>query len=157
MRTPKVYLETTIFNFYFADDAPDKRQDTIRLFEEIGHGKYEPYTSEYVLAELANASEPKRGQMAGLIKQYNITILPTDTETSRLAALYVAEGVIPVKYGTDALHVATTAVNNIDFIVSYNFRHIVKRKTVVMSGAINMREGYRQIGIFTPTEVIEYE
>ena len=45
MRVPRVYLETTMLNFYFADDAPDKRQDTLQMFEEIKNGKYDPYTS----------------------------------------------------------------------------------------------------------------
>jgi hypothetical protein len=45
MGVPKIYIETSVFNFYFADDAPDKREDTVRLFEGILQGKYEPYTS----------------------------------------------------------------------------------------------------------------
>lgn len=34
MRTPKIYIETSIFNFVFADDAPDKRDDALVLFRE---------------------------------------------------------------------------------------------------------------------------
>ena len=68
MRVPKIYLESTVFNFYFANDAPDKRKDTLKLFEEIKEGKYIPYTSNSVLAELAQDVEPKRGQMLALIE-----------------------------------------------------------------------------------------
>ena len=67
MKKLKLYLETTVFNFVFADDAPDKRLDTIKLFKEIDQGKYIPYTSEYVLQELEKADEPKRKQMINLI------------------------------------------------------------------------------------------
>ena len=35
MRIPRVYIETSIFNFIFADDAPDKKYDALKLFEEI--------------------------------------------------------------------------------------------------------------------------
>jgi len=42
-------------------------------------------------------------------------------------------------------------------IVSYNFRHIVKVKTITMTESINIRENYRRIGIFSPTEVIDYD
>jgi len=38
MSKPKIYLETTIFNFPFADDAPQLREDTLKLFEEIRAG-----------------------------------------------------------------------------------------------------------------------
>lgn len=38
MRIPKIYLETTMFNFYFADDAPEKRQDTLRRLRNFREG-----------------------------------------------------------------------------------------------------------------------
>ena len=155
MRTPRVYIETSVFNFMFADDAPDKRSDTLKFFEEIKAGLYEPYTSEYVLQELMAASEPKQSKLLSLISDYGITVLPAADDVDRLAALYVSEGIIPEKCMLDASHIAATTVNDIDFIVSYNFKHIVKRKTVTMTEVVNLREGYRRIGIFSPTEVIE--
>ncbi len=157
MRIPKIYLETSIFNFYFADDAPDKREDTLRLFEEIRQGKYDPYTSDFVLQELQAAPEPKQTNMIDLISAYNVAVLPDTVETQRLAEIYVAEGIIPAKYATDAVHIAATTVNNLDFIVSYNFKHIVKVKTIVMTESVNLREHYKRIGIYSPTEVVEYD
>ena len=44
MRKPKIYLETTLFNFY-VDQERDAHADTVRLFEDIAAGKYEAYTS----------------------------------------------------------------------------------------------------------------
>jgi predicted nucleic acid-binding protein len=155
MRIPKIYLETTIFNFFFTDDAPEKAQDTLKLFQEIQEGRYEPYTSDYALMEIKNASEPKRARMLELLDKYSIFSLPTSDDAKRLADIYVGEGIIPEKYFTDALHIAIATVSELDFIVSFNFKHIVKRKTVIMTESVNLREGYRQIGIFSPTEVIE--
>jgi predicted nucleic acid-binding protein len=157
MRTPRIYLETTLFNFFFADDAPEKRQDTIKLFQEIKEGKYSPYTSDAVLEELEKASPEKFNQMFSLINQYSITILPVTEDAKRLANIYINEGVIPEKYPTDALHIALSTVNDLDHIVSYNFRHIVKLKTITMTESINIRENYKRIGILSPTEVIEYD
>ena len=157
MRVPKIYLETTVFNFYFADDAPDKRDDTIRLFEEIRQGKYEPYPSAYVVGELLQTSEPKRRAMIDLITRFGVVVLPENLEAQRLAKIYLAEKIIPEKYATDAFHIAATTVNDLDFIVSYNFQHIVKLKTITMTESINLREKYRRIGIYSPTEVVEYD
>jgi hypothetical protein len=50
-----------------------------------------------------------------------------------------------------------TSVFNFYFIVSYNFKHIVKRKTIKMTELLNYREGYKKVGIYSPTEVIEDE
>jgi predicted nucleic acid-binding protein len=155
MRRPKVYLETSIFNFVFADDAPDKKQDTLKLFEEIQQGKYVPYTSAYVLQELRRAAEPKQSQMVELIYKYNMEFLGQNDEAERLANIYIQDGVIPQKYFMDGVHIALSSISDLDFIVSFNFRHIVKRKTMIMTESINIREGYRRIGIHSPTEVIE--
>lgn len=124
MRVPKVYIETSVFNFVFARDAVDKRDDTLRLFEEIKQGRYLPYTSGYVVNELAEASDPKRSEMLGLIVEYDVITLPVDAEAERLAALYVSEGIIPQKYVVDGIHIAIATVYDLDFIVSFNFRHL---------------------------------
>jgi predicted nucleic acid-binding protein len=150
-------LETSVFNFFFADDTPDKRNDTLRLFEEIRQGKYEPYTSDFAVQELQRASEPKRKAMIDLITEHGVSVLPEDAETRRLARIYVAEKIIPEKYLTDALHIAATTVNNLDFIVSYNFKHIVKLKTMTLTESVNLRERYHKIGIYSPTEVVDYD
>ncbi len=155
MRQPKMYIETSVFNFVFADDAPDKRDDAVALFAEIEQGKYAPYTSAYVLEELNQAPEPKRNDMLQLISRYKIEILTGRDEAEKLAGIYVAEGVIPSKFYADALHIAIATVNDLSLIVSFNFKHIVKLKTVTMTEVINLREGYNRIGIFSPTEVID--
>ena len=69
--------------------------------------------------------------MANLLRQYNITILALTDESDRLADAYISEGIIPEKFRTDGLHIAIATVNDLDMIVSMNFQHIVKRKTIL--------------------------
>ena len=155
MSIPRIYLETTIFNFPFANDAPQLKADTLKLFEEIKEGKYEPYTSTYTIDELENTIEmDKLEKMKGLIAEYNIKIIHGNWEAERLASLYLAEGAINKNYITDAYHIAITTVSQLDFIVSVNFQHIVKQKTIRETTRINKREGYKKIGIYEPSEVI---
>jgi predicted nucleic acid-binding protein len=152
---PKLYLETTMFNFYFSDQDPPKKADTKELFRRIKNGIYEPYTSRAVIQELEDAPEKQYKEMFSLIEEYSIKVLSYSEEARRLANIYVAENIIPSKYSPDAAHIAITTASNLDFIVSYNFEHIVKVKTIALTGIVNLREGYKQIGIFSPTEVIE--
>jgi hypothetical protein len=156
MRTQKVYLETTLFNFY-ADESRDAHPDTVKLFKEIAGGKYEAYTSTYVTDELENAPEAKRDKMMGLISEYNIAVLAPSDEAVKLADIYIEEGIIPQKYRTDGLHIAIATMNDLDMIVSMNFKHIVKRKTILATGKINNLNGYRAIEIYSPMEVVENE
>jgi len=48
-------------------------------------------------------------------------------------------------------------VTGLDYIVSLNFRHIVKHKTIFETEVINTREGFKRVFIHTPAEVIEHE
>jgi predicted nucleic acid-binding protein len=156
MITPKIYLETTVFNYYF-DEEREAHPYTVKLFEEIKIGKYEPYTSEYVINELNKAPVEKQIKMLKLIEEYGVRLIKASQEAERLADIYIKEGIIPPKYASDGRHIAATAVRNLDFIVSLNFRHIVKRKTILMTEVVNVREGYKKAGIFSPMEVVENE
>jgi predicted nucleic acid-binding protein len=158
MKIPTIYLETTIFNFPFADDAPQYQAEARQLFAEIKAGKFTPFTSEYVLDELEDTRDADRlKKMNALITDYAVEVLPGSDEIMRLAELYIAGGVIPEKYSTDAIHIAAATVAGHDFIISLNFRHIVKHKTIIETEIINAREGYKRVFIHTPAEVIDHD
>ncbi|GHU50143.1 hypothetical protein FACS1894200_09430 [Spirochaetia bacterium] len=95
--------------------------------------------------------------MNGLIDAYKMITLPYSDEVERLANIYVAGGIIPLKYRDDARHIATAAVNGLDCILSCNMGHITKQKTMIETGFTNLREGYKWIGISTPMEVVSYD
>ena len=156
MRKQKIYLETTLFNFYFDKDR-EAHAATVKLFKEIAAGKYEAFTSTYVTDELENAPQEKRDKMIGLITEYGISVLAPNDDTVRIAELYTNEGIIPKKYFTDGLHIAIATVNDLDMIISMNFQHIVKRKTKIGTGNINALNGYRAVEIYAPMEVVENE
>ena len=156
-RIPAIYLETTIFNFPFVDDAPQYRTDTIKLFAEIKAGKFRPFTSEYVARELEAATDSLRDDRLRLIMEYGVEIIPASDKSKTLAAAYINAGLIPAAYSTDGLHIAAATIKGLDFIVSLNFKHIVRRKTIEGTELINFQEGYKKIGIYSPAEVIDNE
>ena len=157
MRKQKIYLETTLFNFYFDEDRGFAHESTVALFKEIAAGKYDAFTSRFVIDELNNAPEAKLEKMLNLILEHGIPILETDDETVRIANLYIEGKIIPHKYRTDGLHITIATVNDLDMIISMNFQHIVKRKTKIGTGNINALNGYRAVEIYAPMEVVENE
>jgi predicted nucleic acid-binding protein len=156
MRKARIYLETTVFNYYFDADR-DGHNDTKRLFEEIKAGKYEAYTAIYVIDELMKADEPKRSDMIALIADCNITVIPADDVAESLADIYVKEGIIPESKQFDAFHIAIATVNDLDYIFSFNFQHINRLKTKEMTSIINLRQRYKPVTIAIPSEVVEYD
>ena len=145
-----------MFNYYF-DIERDAHADTVKLFNEIRTGKYEAYTSVYVIDELEDTKDAnKRINMINLIKEYDITVITATDEAQYIADMYVKEGVIPLTKSYDALHIAVATVNNLDYIFSFNFKHINRIKTKSMASIINLREGFKPITIAVHAEVIEY-
>jgi predicted nucleic acid-binding protein len=150
----RLYLETTVFNYYF-DENRDGHKYTVKLFEAIGAGKYEAYTSEYVMIELRDAKDPKKSNMLALVEEYSIAILDIDSESERMTDLYIKNGVIPAQYRIDASHVASASIHELDCVLSFNYEHINKLKTKHMTAAINLNEGYKAVIICTPMEVLD--
>ncbi|MCL2722300.1 MAG: hypothetical protein FWD47_13305 [Treponema sp.] len=158
MRVPTIYLETTIFNFPFAEDSPHFQAETRQLFAEIKEGKFRPFTSEYVIQEIeVTKNTEKLKKMKSLILDHNVTVLQASEETKRLSDVYITAGIIPEKFSTDALHIAATTIAGLDYIISLNFKHIVKHKTIIETEIVNAREGYKRVFIHTPAEVINHD
>ena len=151
----RLYLETTVFNYYFDKDR-EGHQDVVTLFDMIGAGEYEGYSSRYVADELMGAPEPKRTNMVDLIGKYGITVLNYSTEATRLANIYREAKIIPASHRLDSLHIATATVYKLDYVISYNFQHINREKTKLRVAVVNEHEGYKGIRICTAKEVLRY-
>ena len=91
------------------------------------------------------------------MKEYSIAILRRSEEANNLALLYQEQGILPERSTTDACHIAVAAINDMDMILSLNFEHIVRKKTAIMTGALNTQLGYRAVDIRSPMEVVERE
>lgn len=121
----KVYLETSIVSYLTArasknEDANYRRKITIEWWEKE-KPKYELYHSELVAAE-AGAGDPEASQ-----RRLQALELATELEVtpgSQDLAEALLEKAIPVKAAADALHVAIAALNGIDFLLTWNCRHI---------------------------------
>jgi len=159
MHKLKLYLDTSVINFYFAEDAPEKMAVTRRFFDqELASGKYETYISLLVLDELEETPDPKlREKLVNLARQYVTEVFPVNDEVDLMAAKFLEAGIVPEKYQDDALHLALALVNNVDYLVSWNFQHIVKLKTKRAVKMYAIKEGYKEFEITTPEEVVDHE
>ena len=152
-----LYLETSVWNFIYADDAPEKRDATKRFFEEIKADHYDVFISEHVLAEISRTSNlKKRGLLEDLIQQYIPILLPPSREVEELTAVYLRANIVTTKAYTDLAHIAYAVIYQCDVIVSWNLRHIVRLKTKLAVNGINKQLGYGEIQIIVPEEVIGY-
>ena len=155
MRKLKLYLDTSIISHLFANDAPEKMEDTNRFWEEVVKGKYEIYISPVVMDELENCHEPKRSLMFNELNRVQLHILDRTDEVSVLAREYIAGGVLSEKSFADCLHIAFAVVYDCDIIVSWNFKHLVNFQTINKVKVVNAINHYREIGIMPPAMLLE--
>lgn len=151
----KLYIETTVPNFLYADDAPDKQQATQIFFDWLYTAPDELFISKLVEDEISFCPEPKRSLMIDLLASLPLTILPVLGQCSSLADEYIEAGIIPARFKNDALHVATAVCHKLDVLVSWNMAHLVNVRKVDRINSVNDRFGLARIRIHTPEEVLE--
>ena len=55
------------------------------------------------------------------------------------------------------LHIALATIAEVDVLVSWNFRHVVRLDKIRLFNAVNLELGYKPLTIYSPREVVTYE
>ena len=157
MRKLKLYLDTSVISYLYAPDTPEKMIETVALWEEIKTGKYDIIISDLVFEELDLCFEPKRTFMNDELDKIEAKILAKTTEISELAKSYIKNGVLSQKSFSDCRHIAYAVTENCDFLVSWNFKHLVNVNTIKGVKIVNAINDYKEISIISPTMLISKE
>ncbi len=92
------------------------------------------------------------------ISEVNPVLLPLPPEVDDLAQRFIDEGVLPARRLDDARHVACALVNDVDLLVSWNYRHLANVRKAEGFNAVAILAGLRSgLEIHTPFEVLEWE
>ncbi|MBI1783652.1 type II toxin-antitoxin system VapC family toxin, partial [Candidatus Sumerlaeota bacterium] len=123
---PKLYIETTVISYLVAHPSKHVilagQQEVTRRFWEDRMGRYEPYISAAVLEEIREGdAEMARFREAAIAA---LKILPATGAAFDLADHLVRRRVIPEKAHKDAMHIAIAAIHGMEFLVTWNCRHI---------------------------------
>ena len=148
----RVYADTSIFGGVFDFEFSEASK---AFFSGVDKGEFTLVTSAVVEAEI----EPAPEKVQQLFSQYSkcSEIADINKNIIDLRSEYINAGIVTSKSLDDALHVAIATVSSCDLIVSWNFKHIVHFDKIPKYNAVNILNGYKQIGIYSPLEVINYE
>ena len=149
----RIYIDTSVFGGYFDEEFTEH---TIPLFERLKSGEFILLFSTVTQDELENAPE-KVKQLVKSLKAESTEFLDTTDEAVDLATEYITERVVGQTSYADCLHIALATINRADFLVSWNFKHIVNVQRIRGYNSINIKNGYRQIEIRSPREFEKYE
>ena len=155
MSKPKIYLDTSIISHLDQQDAPDKMFDTRLLWEEIKQGKYEVYISDVVVSEIAKNKQEKRKLLTFWLADIEYITSRITKEMVDYADRLTEKGVLPAKSRDDCLHVACAVVNKCDMLLSWNFKHMVRVKTIDSVKVVSKQLGYPEMRIYSPNMIVE--
>ncbi len=154
MKKLELYLETSVWNFYYATDAPEKQAITRQFFYSLPNDQLELYISKAVLDEIDGASPNKRSQLLQLTDHYKPILLDLNTSVYELANAYLRHQILPANSGYDAQHIAVATVYQLDVIVSWNLRHIANLHRQQRVQQFNLSNNYtKPLQMITPMEV----
>ena len=123
-----------------------------KLFRPEIRSQYEFYISTVVIREIERAKLHKQQELKEALA--GIEILELTQEADLLAEAYVRSAVLPKSSFEDAEHVAIATINNLDAIVSWNFKHLVNLRRIKLVNLVNEEMGYKHIEIISPQEVV---
>ena len=150
----RIYIDTSVINGLIADDAPGIQAKTKLFFQRVRKGEFELYISKLVRDEIEATPDPiRRALLLGILSNYPFRFLEPADLTVELAELYLKKGALPAKSYADALHIAYAASHRIEALVSWNFKHIVKHKTRLLTGQINAQKGLLAVDLCSPEEL----
>jgi predicted nucleic acid-binding protein len=139
----KVYLETTIVSYLVAVPTKDliqaAHQESTRQWW-AGRDRFDIFVSRVVVAEARRGNAKAAARRLGVLR--GIPRLAGGRRGSRLAEALLRSGALPRKAEIDAVHVAIAAVNGIDYLLTWNLRHLVN---AAMRGKIE--EAVREAGL----------
>ncbi len=153
--TESVYIDTSVVSYLTARPARDmvtavRQVETIEWWTmESAH--FELFSSDVTIEE-ASQGNPEAAQRRIEVLR-DMTILTLTRDASALARALLAGRAVPEGAEVDARHIAVAAVNNIDYILTWNFSHMANTVTMPAIGEICGQQGYNSPIITTPNQL----
>jgi len=152
-----VYIETTIVSYLAARPSRDivirAHQRLTREWWRNHRGEFDLHISPLVLEEARMGNRALAMRRMRALR--GIPLLAVTAEAVGLAGLLVRPGPIPERAEVDALHIATAAVHGIDYLLTWNCRHIANALMRSRIEALCRSAGFEPPIMCTPEELAE--
>lgn len=155
----RVYIETSVVSYLSA--RPSRNilatawQQITRQWWEKKRAGFELFTSELVLTEASKGDAD--AVQRRIEKLQDIPDLEITDDVVTLAKKLVKDGALPREAMDDAMHIAVAAVHGVDYLLTWNYRHLDNAEKKPLVRSVCAVEGYRCPEICTPQELMGEE
>lgn len=155
----KVYLETSIVSYLTAKPSRDlilaAHQEITREWWEVLRQDFDLFVSQLVVDEASKgdaAAAKKR-----LLAIEGLQLLPVTDTATRFANDLVARGILAENAKFDAFHLALATVHRIDYLLTWNCKHLANAKIIAKAARFALSQRYELPVICTPEELTHDE
>jgi predicted nucleic acid-binding protein len=153
MSKPRLYFDTSVFGGILDIEF---QKETEKIFEMVQNGEIVCVYSDLCEYELENAPETIKEHFLSLNKEQTEFVEITE-EINQLAEKYILEKVVGETSIDDCRHIACATISKVDYLISWNFKHIVNVFRIRGYNAVNIKNGHIQLDIRSHKEVITNE
>jgi hypothetical protein len=151
-----VYIETSIVSYLVAAPSRDLvtagEQQATRDWWRLRRPRFRCLVSDETLREAARGdAEQARLRLTALSGLPTIAISP---EVDRLAAEFLATGALPAAARSDAIHLAAATVTGLDYLLTWNCRHLANAQILRRLSKEAQARGWRLPTVCTPVELM---
>ncbi|MBR8840058.1 MAG: type II toxin-antitoxin system VapC family toxin [Stigonema ocellatum SAG 48.90 = DSM 106950] len=151
-----VYLETSIIGYLTARSSNNlilmANVEATREWWVIRRTQFKLYISQVVLDEVARGDAEIAVQRLEILRDF--PLLDVNEAVQNLATQFLSKSNLPPKAGDDALHIAAATVYGLDYLLTWNCKHIANAQIQKKLAQISFDNGYELPTICTPYELM---
>jgi hypothetical protein len=151
-----VYIETSIISYLTARPSSDLLaaawQKVTVDWWDTQRCRFDMFASDIVIEEAGRGDDTAVARRLGALA--GIPLLAITDEVIALSEALIEAKALPQKAIGDSLHIALSAVHGIDYLLTWNYRHIDNAETKPVIRRVCLAKGYGPPEICTPQELM---
>ena len=152
----KVYLESSFISYLVSRPSKNlivaaHQQISMDWWEQRRH-QFWCCVSELVLGEISVGDAEEVCKRLETVK--DLPILSATEEAENLTDIILQKGILPEKAGTDAAHIAISATHKVDYLLTWNCKHLANAQIIRRIRAVYAEQGVEIPSICTPEELL---
>lgn len=150
-----VYIETTVVSYLAAWPSNEliraAHQQITKEWWQLRRNDFDLFISEFVIVEASAGDSSAAVDRLDVLR--GIPLLEVTAEIERLAKELITKRAVPEKAATDALHISVAAIHKVDYLLSWNCRHIADAEMQDAMELVCKENGFWFPRICTPEEL----
>jgi hypothetical protein len=127
---PSIYIETSVVSFLTSRTSKNvlslSHQLLTRQWWNDCRHDFDLVTSQFVVDEASQGDTSQAEERKVILRE--LTLLEITPEVFNLAETLLSSGILPVKARLDALHISIAAVHEVEYLLTWNCKHIANAK-----------------------------